>query len=423
MGLHRLVAGKLADWLQPGLWLQMSLRAVTLLSKFVLTFFLAKTLAVQHFVEYGLFAAWVMYALYFVGFDYYAFATRFIVRYRKKAGTVLATQLTFYALLYALVALLVCGLWLNGQVPGKLALFFVLILIAEHLSQEGFRLFVATDHLSLANLAQFLRTGLWCLLGIAICLWFNTISLELVLSLWLGSAALSVLFLGYYGRQRFGNVFKAGVSPFFLRAGLVKASTLFVATMLLRGIFTFDRVLMERWAAPDAVAAYLFFWTVANGYLAFVDVGIVARIYPKMLAAKSAPLQRELAQAMRFKVALAYLLLALLLLASLPWMDRLLPGLAYREFFFVLPLVILASLLHSLGLGDHYLLYAQKRDGLILRAAAYAAFGFLLGIGLFWLNGWLGQAWAVPVIVSLSCAILTLTRQLLIRRKLCNLIS
>lgn len=415
-----MVTNKLTDFLQVDLLLQVCLRAATLLSKFVLTFFLAKTLAVERFVEYGLFAAWVMYALYFVGFDYYAFATRFIVRYQKKAGTVLATQLFFYALLYALVAVLVFGLWWGGQLPGKLALFFVLILIAEHLSQEGFRLFVATDHLSVANVAQFLRTGLWCLLGIAICLAFDTITLDVVLGLWLASAALSVLFLGYYGRQRFGNVFRAGISPFFLRAGLIKASTLFIATLLLRGLFTFDRVLMEHWAEPDAVAAYLFFWTVANGYLAFIDVGIVSRIYPKMLASKSLLEHRELAQAMRFKIVQAYLLLVLLLLFSLPWMDRLLPGLAYSEFFFVLPLVILASFLHSLGLGDHYLLYAQKKDAALLKCAAYAGLFFLLCIGLFWINKWLLHAWTVPVIMCLSCAVLTLSRQTLIHRKLCN---
>lgn len=409
--------------IQADFLLQVFLRAATLLSKFVLTFFLAKTLDVAHFVEYGLFSTWVIYALYFVGFDYYTFATRFIIRYKKKAGTVLASQLCFYGLLYALCAVLMWGLWLQGAVSGKLALFFVAIMIAEHLSQEGFRLFVATDHLSAANIAQFLRTGLWCILGILICLFFHTISLDLVLSLWLASASLSVLFLAYYGHRHFGNVFKGGVSPFLIRAGLVKATTMFIATMLLRGLFTVDRVLMEKWTDKNAVAAYLFFWTVANGYMAFIDVGIVSRIYPKMLASKQPHERLSLAREMRSKIGLAYLLLVLLLWLSQGWIIPLLPGVAYVQFFYLLPIVLLAGFLYAIGLGDHYLLYAQKKDNVLLQSTCYAAGFFALTLGLFAIQGWNAEVWAIPVILCLTCAALTLVRRSLMISHSCKKIS
>ena len=53
-----------------------TLRGMTLVSKFVLLFFLAKFLQASEVGLYGLLSATIGYALYVIGFEFYNFSTR-----------------------------------------------------------------------------------------------------------------------------------------------------------------------------------------------------------------------------------------------------------------------------------------------------------------------------------------------------------
>lgn len=81
------------------------LRALTLSSKFLLVFYLAKFLEPAQLGLYGLFAATIGYALYILGLEFYTFSTReFIKTPSSEWGNYLKSQtyltLTIYLFFY-----------------------------------------------------------------------------------------------------------------------------------------------------------------------------------------------------------------------------------------------------------------------------------------------------------------------------------
>ncbi|QSB41468.1 hypothetical protein JTY93_08970 [Pseudomonas hygromyciniae] len=74
---------------------------MTLISKFVLIFFLAKFLQASEVGLYGLLSATIGYALYVVGFEFYNFATREMIGENPKLWLgMIRDQLVLYLILY-----------------------------------------------------------------------------------------------------------------------------------------------------------------------------------------------------------------------------------------------------------------------------------------------------------------------------------
>ena len=80
------------------------LRGITLVSKFALLLVLAKYLEPSDVGLYGLIAVTVAYGMYPLGFEFYTYSTREVIKAESaKKGQYLKSQMMLHVLLYVLV--------------------------------------------------------------------------------------------------------------------------------------------------------------------------------------------------------------------------------------------------------------------------------------------------------------------------------
>ena len=94
------------------------LRGLTLTSKFLLVFFLAKFLEPRDVGLYGLLAAVVGYGIYFVGFDFYTYASRELISANPvDRSKIIINQIFFYLVWYFFVAFILFVLAAMKKLP------------------------------------------------------------------------------------------------------------------------------------------------------------------------------------------------------------------------------------------------------------------------------------------------------------------
>ena len=175
------------------------LRAATLASRFLLIFFLARFLDPAQLGLYGLLTATIGYSLYLLGFDFYTFTTREIIkREPKEWGGLLKDQGALSLVLYAVFIPLLSLIFIQQLLPWQLAGWFFALLVLEHLNQELGRLLVAISQQTQASLVLFLRQGTWAIAVVALMAVVpETRSLDYVFGAW-SVAGLVTVSVGVY---------------------------------------------------------------------------------------------------------------------------------------------------------------------------------------------------------------------------------
>ena len=224
--------------------LNVAMHGVTLASRFLLIFFLARFLEPAQLGLYGLLTATVGYSLYLLGFDFYTFTTREVLkRERHEWGGLLKDQGALSLVLYAVFMPLLSLIFIQGLLPWSLAGWFFALLILEHLNQEFGRLLVAISEQLLASVVLFIRQGTWAI-GVTALMASEpaTRSLDYVLGAWTVAGLLAV----WVGAYRLSQLGIAGwhkkIDWKWIATGLKVSIPFLVATLAIRGVFTLDRI-------------------------------------------------------------------------------------------------------------------------------------------------------------------------------------
>lgn len=390
--------------------INVALRGTTLASKFLLIFFLAKFLDPKGLGLYGLLTATIGYALYLLGFDFYTFTTREILkRERHEWGGLLKDQGALSLALYAIVLPLLSLVFVHGYLPWSVAGWFFVLLVLEHLTQEVSRLLITVSEQLLASAMLFLRSGIWAVIVTALMFFLpETRDLNMVLGAWtLGG--ITALSLGIYRLKQLNiSGWDKHIDWKWIRTGLKIAIPLLVATLALRGLFTVDRYWFAELAGLEALGAYVLFMGISSALMSFLDAGVFAFIYPGLISAhhnKDAASFRLKLRAMFWQTLIfsgAFVAVALLIIDPLlVWLDKPL----YLESEGLFPWILLVTFLYSLGMVPHYALYAQGIDRPIIHSHIASLLVFIPSTWLF------AQYWplqAVPAGMCVAFALLLL---------------
>lgn len=379
--------------------LNLGMRGMTLLAKFLLIFFLARFLEPHELGLYGLLVAAIGYALYLLGLDFYTYTTRELLKHdRSHWGGMLKSQGVLTLVLYCIVLPLLLLVFVSGKLPWWTAGWFFALLILEHLNQEASRLLIAISDPLFASAALFLRQGAWVLLLVpAMYVDPDMRSLAGVLVAWTvgGLIALSL------SAWRLASMRMGGWSLPADRSWIVKgirvALPLLGATLAIRALFTIDRYWLESLAGLDVLGAYVLFISIANAMGAFLEAGVFVFAYPGLITAFQQEQPDNFRLGMRrlciqtVCLVVGFCILTLLSIAPLlDWLDRPL----YREHVWVFPWVLLAMVLYNLSMIPHYALYAQRLDRAIIQSHIVA---LLLFVPVTWsfVSTW--STLAVPI--------------------------
>ena len=380
--------------------INVGLRGLTLLSKFLLIFFLAKFLAASEVGLYGLISAGIGYGIYVLGCEFYNFANRELIGSERSAWLrLIRDQAVLYALLYLFFLPVLVGVFWQGWLPWAFFSWFLVLLVLEHVAQEANRILVAMSQQLLASLVLFLRSGLWCLVVVGL-MWGSQEAriLEVTLAAWVAGclAACALAFHSFSRMDR--SELHLPIDWAWIRRGVVAALPLLVASLAIRGIYTFDRYWVEHVASLNVLGAYVLYIGMATAILSFLDAGVVVFFFPKLVqAAKQQQLAvfEKVMGELAINVGLVVLILSFCCWVSSFWIVQWLGQPVYKENVELLYWLLVATSLYGFSTVPHLGLYAYGKDRQILYAQLC---GLLVFIGVAFFTeeqGATSVAWAM----------------------------
>lgn len=367
------------------------LRGLTLGSKFLLIFYLAKYLEPSQLGQYGLLAGAIGYALYLLGLEFYTYTTREFVKSPKTEwGKFLKTQaiLTFFIYVVCLPPLAL--IFFYEILPIEYIFWFYALLVFEHLTQEFNRIFVAISRPFLASIILFIRSAIWIFALIPLMI-FNEPSRQLstVFMLWL-IGAVTALILSLL------TVFKSGLGGWeqkadwqWIKKGLKISLPFLVSSLAIRGLFTLDRFFIESYMGLDVVAAYVLFISIGNAMVSFLDSGIFVFAYPRLIDTFAKNNLVSFAEQLRKLFRQVLVIITVFSLSSYLILSPVLKLLGrdqYAEQSWIFPWIMTALSVFCLGQVPQYALYAQNRDrtiiaGHVLSFIIFLTVTFIIGLG------------------------------------------
>ncbi len=364
-------------------FLNIGMQGSTLVARFLFIFFLAKYLDPALVGYYGLFTAAVGYGLYFVGLDFYTYATREVLKApREQRGSLLKGQAALSCLLYFLFLPLALVLLNYAGWPSWLLFWFFPILILEHFNQEVSRLLIALSEQVASSVLLFIRQGSWALVIVALMMSDPaTRQLETVMALW-AAAGLAAAVAGVWKirKLRMGG-WSDALDWLWIRRGIAVSASFLLATLALRGIQTFDRYWLEALGGIEIVAAYVLFLGVAGTLLTFLDAALFAFTYPALIQMHHEQ-KADVAHArVRQMFGLTIIIsggFALISWLLLPYLLQWINNPVYSNASNLYPLLLLAMIVSAISMVPHYALYARGHDRPIIHSHIAALIIFVL---------------------------------------------
>ena len=388
--------------------LNVFLRAVTLASRFLLIFFLARFLEPAQLGLYGLLTATIGYSLYLLGFDFYTFTTREILkRERNEWGGLLKDQGALSLVLYVVFIPLLSLIFVQELLPWRLAGWFFALLVLEHLNQELGRLLVAISQQIQASLVLFLRQGTWAIaIAALMAVVPETRSLDYVFGAWTVAGLIAVSVGVYRLSQLQLGGWKKHIDWHWIAAGLKISIPFLIATFAIRGVFTLDRYWLQSLGGLEVLGAYVLFMGISGALMSFLDAGVFSFSYPSMISAYQNKQPTVFSSSVRILVIQTVIFSACFAVVSLWLLSPLLSWLGnplYLAQQNLYPWVLLAMVLYALGMVPHYALYAQGHDRPIIQSHMASLVLFVIATWLF------SQHWpllAVPLGLSLAFSLI-----------------
>lgn len=382
--------------------INIGLRGITLASKFLFVFFLAKFLDPHDVGLYGLLTATVGYGIYIVGLEFYTFSSReLIAAAPDERRFILANQLVLYIGWYVLSIPVLFVMSHYRILPSKYVWWTAALLISEHFAQELNRILIALSQQLFASVVLFVRLGLWSLVVIVL-QWCvpSTRTIQLVLVAWLiGSICASIL-----GLYRLNKLVPRGPTQMdwrWIARGMRVAVPLLIASVAVRGLATFDRFFVEEVADLDIVAPYVLYLGMATAVISFLDAGVIAFALPKLVnSARTkniALFQKELSHARNTVWAVGATLIVLSGLAGLVF-AKLIGKPVYANSVYLLYWVLAFTAIQVASIVPHLALYALDKDRSIVLSQVC---GFCVFLLVFFL---LKPAGIVSVMLGLCAA-------------------
>lgn len=363
--------------------LNVGLRSVTLCTRFLFLFFLAKYLDPAAVGYFGLFTAAIGYALYFVGLDFYTYVAREVIKTpNNQRGQMLKGQAALSAVLYVVLFPVALVFLSQSGWPGQLPWWFFPLLLLEHFNQELSRLLIALSEQITASLILFVRQGSW---GIASVFLLNFHppgrNLDTVLALW-AMAGLAAAVLGIWKLKRLHiSGWRASVDWLWIKKGIAISGAFLLGTLAIRGLNTFDRYWLEALGGINMVAAYVLLLGVAGTLMTFLDAGVFAYAYPALIQYQH---KHEHAQArarvrqVLWQTAILSGAFAVVSWMLLPYLLRWIGNPVYLEAAHLYPWLLLATILNALGIPFHLGLYAKGQDKPIIYTQGAALVFFVV---------------------------------------------
>jgi O-antigen/teichoic acid export membrane protein len=363
-------------------------RGSSLSAKLLIIYILSKYYSAEQLGQYSLFNTTIILATFVVGFDYYSYSLRVIIKGKTKSivQKAIVEQFTFYCLSYSVlgtILYIILRLWQG--IENNYLLIFFLLLISEHLSQELFRILNAIGEVVKANLIMFLRTGLWVIALLIYLIQANKIiALENIYLLWFCSSLLSV-FVGFSLLQKKTQLFsklnfkQLKLSNYY--KGIISSFPFILCSLLVKGSEYSNRYIIDVLSTKEQVGIYSFYANFSGIIIVFVDVIFFSFYYPtliKKITEGNSFETKVVINSWKTKIVYFSITVAIFIIILVHiLLGTHFSGMIYQKYFPAIIGLSIGSCFMNQSILYHYVLYALNKDKLILKAHAIS---FIIGV-------------------------------------------
>lgn len=263
-------------------------RGLTLVSKFIFIIFLGKfSVDETNLGIFGILSTSIAFLIYFIGFDFYVFNTREIIKSPNEIVEKLRNQLFFHSIAYVVILPISIFLIFSFKfVSIEYLWIFLFLVVSEHLGQELYRLFTTLEKSDKANIMLFLRSGLW--------VWYvlfdyfvlqNPVNLKRYIIIWAIFSWLSFLIFVIYITWIIGIKSLSYKTPNWkwIRTGVKTASFFLIGSISFQIIQLSDRFMIDYFYGKKLVGVYTAYAQFTNAIDVFTFSAITMIAYPKMI--------------------------------------------------------------------------------------------------------------------------------------------
>jgi len=349
--------------------LNLGLRGLSMLAKFLLIIYIGKYLSVDELGEYGLFATTITIAIYFLGFDFYTYNTREILaKEENERLPLIRDQFIFHLLVYVIALPLLLTIFTLGIIKTEFIIYFYLILVFEHLSQELYRLYTTLKKPLFANFLLFMRTGLWVYAVIS--LWYFNIegmmNLKTVLYGWTVGSFMSIIIGVVYLKKDYD--FKSlteKIDWLWIKNGVKVSIPFFIGTLAYKVIEFSDRYMIDYYMTKADVGIYTFFSGIANTINIVVFTLVIMIYYPLLVEQyqnKNMDMFKKTLKVFSIKTITFSIFSALGILLLIGFVLDFMGKVEFQNNIEVLWILIIANIILNISFIPHYVLYVAQQD-------------------------------------------------------------
>ena len=360
------------------------LRGLTLLSKFLFIYVIAKFYSVDDVAEYTLFTSIIVYSVYIVGLDFYTYSNRnMIVNEKHNISNEIFNQILLYFFVFFVFVVLFYLFKFNEIIGISHPILFLIILFSEHLSQEFTRILIVLEKQVAASFCLFLRTSTWCVVSTILIYW-GGISLYNIFIIWAVFSYVSMFFGVFYVHRKVNFKFSLfSLNLKWIKKGILISLPFIIASLAYRFSFVFDRYFLEDYFNSTIVASYAVYAAICSSLVYVFDALVLQFSYPKLIkeySSKNFDIFKILVNQLIIKSVLIISLLFLFVLIISGYLLSYLGEPAYIDNFKCFIVILFGYLFYSLSYVPHYILYSMSDDRWILISSLVIPLIFVSGV-------------------------------------------
>ena len=354
-------------------------RGLTILGRFLLTFFITKKVSLELQGEYTLLTTTITLLVMVLGFDFYVYSSRELSKEENVKIFILKNQLLTHGIIFIFVSIIfVIYIYIfNNSYPLSFLLYCLAILFFEHLGQEFFRMYLILEKTLLANFILFLRTGIWAL---AISIWLFVddnagLTLDSILLYWLLSAIISVV-VGFVFFPNINHFFKVNIDFEWIKKGIKIGLLMFTSTIALKIIEFSDRYLIVYFLGKKSLGIYSLFYQFYNLINVIIFTLVISFVYPKIFIATNKNdnllIERSKKEIIN-KSLIIILAYGIISWIGMPYILGLIGKEELYNFQIIFFILLLGSVFLNISFAYHYVLIAREKEKILVKLTVLVA--------------------------------------------------
>ncbi len=368
--------------------LNISLRVISMASRFILFTVIAKLLAPAELGLLGLLIAGIGFFVLLVGADYYTFSNREILSSSKNEyAKIISNQIYAYLPMYAISIPIVLLAFNYDLLPWEYFYLFLLLTIVEHVSQEQNRLLNVLNKQLSASILLFIRSASWVLIVLPL-MYFNDAlkSIDILLMFWLGGSLLAVITGIYLTKKEIDNFTFYPPDYSWIKKGYKVGFTFLLGTIAFKALATIDRFWLERVTDTATVGVYVFYFSLLIGVTALIHAGLIVFSTPAIIRSyqekdylKFNILLKKFLKELILSIIIIMPVMLILTPYVIDWINR--PE--YMKDYNVFYILMLTAITMVISNHPQTYLYASRHDKYILYSNISSLAVFLLALLMF----------------------------------------